>query len=210
MRKNKYPPMPSLSSSSAANQQQPSSKKKRKLSSTTGIDMIAPPKNDAESTNKYNLRYDPDEPMTEEQKAEWRKEQRKARNRASAAASRNKTRARIQELESEVDSLKSMYAAAIKRIAELESGAGVPPSAAFAPASPAASSPLRTTSVTVSPPSSPPLSPVSSASTTDVSIPPLECTIAQHAPLTSPSISSPSHDDLHGKQHVIENHSQPA
>mmetsp|Transcript_35133 Transcript_35133/g.71064 ORF Transcript_35133/g.71064 Transcript_35133/m.71064 type:complete len:228 (-) Transcript_35133:884-1567(-) len=209
-KKNKYPPMPALSSLSA---DQNRSKKKRKLSpANNASDMIAPPKNDESgNTNKYNLRYDPDEPMTEEQKAEWRKEQRKARNRASAAASRNKTRARIEELETEVDNLQNMYAAAVRRIAELEAGAGIPPSSL------ATALPLRATSTsnTVSPPASPPLSPVSATPT--VLMPAtLECTTEEQnvlATALSPTSPSPSqHDDptIHGKQHVIETHSQPA
>ena len=135
------------------------SRKKRKLTSTanrggarltqTDLDEIAAPSNDSSLTNKYNLTYEPDDPnLTEEQRAEWRKEQRKARNRASAAASRLKTKARIDELEGEVSELKRMYAAAVARIAELEGGGSSPTS--FAPGI------GRVASTTISPPSSPP------------------------------------------------------
>ncbi|KAL7528117.1 hypothetical protein ACHAWF_002451 [Thalassiosira exigua] len=48
--------------------------------------------------------------MTKEELFEWRKEQRRKRNRESAAASRNKTRARIEELEGEVEQWRSKYA----------------------------------------------------------------------------------------------------
>jgi len=47
--------------------------------------------------------------MTKEELSEWRKEQRRKRNRESAAASRNKTRARIDELEGEVELWKRRY-----------------------------------------------------------------------------------------------------
>ena len=117
----------------------------------TDLDEIAAPSNDSSLTNKYNLKYEPDDPnLTEEQRAEWRKEQRKARNRASAAASRLKTKARIDELEGEVSELKRMYAAAVARIAELEGGSTSTTS--FSPSGIAG----RVASTTISPPSSPP------------------------------------------------------
>jgi len=47
--------------------------------------------------------------MSREELSEWRKEQRRKRNRESAAASRNKTRARIDELEGEVKQWKERY-----------------------------------------------------------------------------------------------------
>lgn len=47
--------------------------------------------------------------MTKDELSEWRKEQRRRRNRESAATSRNKTRAKIEELEGEVDKWKLMY-----------------------------------------------------------------------------------------------------
>mmetsp|Transcript_31058 Transcript_31058/g.59002 ORF Transcript_31058/g.59002 Transcript_31058/m.59002 type:complete len:374 (-) Transcript_31058:377-1498(-) len=47
--------------------------------------------------------------MSREELSEWRKEQRRKRNRESAAASRNKTRARIDELEGEVTQWKGRY-----------------------------------------------------------------------------------------------------
>jgi len=48
--------------------------------------------------------------MSKDELSEWRKEQRRKRNRESAAASRNKTRARIDELEGEVNQWKNKYA----------------------------------------------------------------------------------------------------
>jgi len=47
--------------------------------------------------------------MSREELTEWRKEQRRKRNRESAAASRNKTRAKIEELEGEVNQWKDKY-----------------------------------------------------------------------------------------------------
>mmetsp|Transcript_63365 Transcript_63365/g.74174 ORF Transcript_63365/g.74174 Transcript_63365/m.74174 type:complete len:216 (-) Transcript_63365:1594-2241(-) len=67
--------------------------------------------------NKKQVRYDPEVPMTKEEAAAWRKEQRKVRNRESAAASRQKTRDRIEELEAEVESIKAKYASATARLA---------------------------------------------------------------------------------------------
>jgi len=47
--------------------------------------------------------------MSRDELSEWRKEQRRKRNRESAAASRNKTRAKIEELEGEVNQWKDKY-----------------------------------------------------------------------------------------------------
>ena len=60
---------------------------------------------------------------------------RRVRNRESAAASRNKQRAKIEELQGEVDELKSNYAKALQRIVELEAEAAAYRShASFTPA----------------------------------------------------------------------------
>lgn len=66
------------------------------------------------------MRYDPDVPMTKEEAAAWRKEQRRKRNRESAAASRQRQRDRITELEQEVTEWKSKYEEALARIEKLE------------------------------------------------------------------------------------------
>jgi len=71
---------------------------------------------------KRQHRYDPGVKMTRQELKEWRKEARRVRNRESAAASRKRNRERITELESEVAALNSKYAAALKRIIELEAG----------------------------------------------------------------------------------------
>ena len=69
---------------------------------------------------KKQARYEPGVPMTKEELAKWRKEARRVRNRESAAASRQKTKERIEELESQVSTLQTKYDAALRRIAELE------------------------------------------------------------------------------------------
>jgi len=72
---------------------------------------------------KPQLKYDPDVPMTKEEAAVWRREQRRKRNRESAAASRQRQRDRIVELEEEVEEWKVKFDEVMKRIQELEAGA---------------------------------------------------------------------------------------
>lgn len=74
----------------------------------------------ATKTKKPQMRYDPDVPMSKEEAAAWRKEQRRKRNRESAAASRQRQRDRISELEQEVSDWKSKYEEALARIEKLE------------------------------------------------------------------------------------------
>ncbi len=69
---------------------------------------------------KPQMRYDPDVPMSKEEAAKWRREQRRKRNRESAAASRQRQRDRIAELEEEVSEWKAKYEEAIARIEKLE------------------------------------------------------------------------------------------
>jgi hypothetical protein len=69
---------------------------------------------------KLQHRYDPGVKMNREELKAWRKEARRVRNRESAAASRERNRERITELEGEVEILLSKYAAALKRIIQLE------------------------------------------------------------------------------------------
>ena len=128
--------------------------KKRKLLKPTDAtgESVVPPTNASQTTNKYNLRYEPPRPgMTEDEIAQWRRDQRKSRNRASAAASRRKIRDRIEELESEVDSYKTLYAAAMERITALESAQTAPLPFSIRPE---VSSRAQSNSIT--PPSTPP------------------------------------------------------
>lgn len=71
------------------------------------------------------MRYEPDVPMTKEQAAAWRREQRRKRNRESAAASRQRQRDRIAELELEVEEWKEKFQAAFLRLEELERQHGI-------------------------------------------------------------------------------------
>ena len=197
-----------------------SSRKKRKMATLTDLDAIAAPANGCPQTNKYNLKYEPDDPsLTEEQAAEWRKEQRKARNRASAAQSRLKTKARIDELEGEVSELKRMYAAAVARIAELEGGTSTSGNIPSMPHFAGMATADRVTSTTISPPSSPSPSPLMEAA--DMPMPPLDPFPVHDSTSNSTSTSSDldhdlrNHDDLAAaaateKQHVIETTSLPA
>ena len=69
---------------------------------------------------KPQMKYDPDVPMTKEEAALWRREQRRKRNRESAAASRQRQRDRISELEVEVDDWKTKFDGIMEKIRELE------------------------------------------------------------------------------------------
>jgi hypothetical protein len=64
--------------------------------------------------------YAPPRPMTQDELFAWRKEQRRERNRQSAAESRNKTKARIQELEGEVQKYKTECEMMQERMAMME------------------------------------------------------------------------------------------
>lgn len=75
---------------------------------------------DGKNAKKPQMRYDPDVPMSKEEAAKWRKEQRRKRNRESAAASRQRQRDRISELEEELSEWKAKYEEAIARIEKLE------------------------------------------------------------------------------------------
>jgi bZIP transcription factor len=81
---------------------------------------------------KKQSRYDPGVPMNREELKAWRKEARRVRNRESAAASRKKNKDRISELETEVDTLQTKYAAALQLLLQRE--AGGQRSIAFVPA----------------------------------------------------------------------------
>lgn len=66
------------------------------------------------------IRYDPEVPMSSQEKAVWRREQRRMRNRESAAASRKKTRDRISGLENELKIWKDKYNGALMKLKVLE------------------------------------------------------------------------------------------
>jgi hypothetical protein len=72
------------------------------------------------SAKKPQKKYDPGVPMSREQAAAWRREQRKKRNRESAAASRQRQRDRIEELDLEIQEWKARYASIMAQVRELE------------------------------------------------------------------------------------------
>ncbi|GFH59276.1 hypothetical protein CTEN210_15752 [Chaetoceros tenuissimus] len=115
------------SSDLSNNNQTKSTLAPRKISHCDGI---APPVNaDCIKTAKGKrpqMRYEPDVPMTKEEAAVWRREQRRKRNRESAAASRQRQRDRITELEKEVDDWKIKFQNAINRLQDLEKLYGHP------------------------------------------------------------------------------------
>ena len=93
----------------------------RKISDATA----SPVASSAETETKANakkpqMRYDPEVPMTKEEAALWRREQRRKRNRESAAASRQRQRDRIEELEEELDGWKDKFEVAMERLEKLE------------------------------------------------------------------------------------------
>lgn len=109
---------------------------------------------DGKPAKKPQMKYDPDVPMTKEEAAVWRREQRRKRNRESAAASRQRQRDRIVELEGEVEGWKLQFDAIMTKITKLEQLAAqknltVPPQSKLLISIPKGISKL------VSPPSSP-------------------------------------------------------
>lgn len=114
---------------------------------------------------KPQMRYDPSVPMSKEETAAWRREQRRKRNRESAAASRQRQRDRIEELEEEVDDWKDKFNDAMSRLANLEKL--LPQVFSSAPSDAVSTSPQislphipSSNPLTVSPSPSPPHSPV--------------------------------------------------
>lgn len=75
---------------------------------------------DTKNGKKPQMRYEPSVPMTKEQAAAWRREQRRKRNRESAAASRQRQRDRISELEQEIMEWKDKFQSAVDRLNKLE------------------------------------------------------------------------------------------
>lgn len=122
-------PIPDLPSSSPVDE--PPSLKRRKIThvevSEESDNSDAKPsrkkvaaKKKSKTGKKPQMKYDPDVPMTKEEAAVWRREQRRKRNRESAAASRQRQRDRITELEVEVDEWKTKFDGIMDKIRELE------------------------------------------------------------------------------------------
>jgi len=81
-------------------------------------------KSGGKAGKKPQMKYDPDIPMTKEEAAVWRREQRRKRNRESAAASRQRQRDRIDVLEGEVDEWKKKYDDVMAKVRALEQVTG--------------------------------------------------------------------------------------
>lgn len=77
------------------------------------------------TTKKPQMKYDPDVPMSKEEAAAWRREQRRKRNRESAALSRQRQRDRIGDLEVEVEEWKNKVESIMERIKSLEQASGI-------------------------------------------------------------------------------------
>jgi hypothetical protein len=103
-----------------------SNARKRKISEENNNDKDSKPK-------KPQMKYEPDVPMTKEEAAVWRREQRRKRNRESAAASRQRQRDRITELEGEVEDWKVKCTDVLDKIRALEGKLGLPLTAEFVP-----------------------------------------------------------------------------
>ena len=118
-------------------------------------------------SKKPQMKYEPDVPMTKEEAAIWRREQRRKRNRESAAASRQRQRDRITELEGEVEDVKVKYCDTLDKIREMELKLGLPPTAEFIPvvrtSSPRPETPEPSNkAITITPRSSPTIQEVTS------------------------------------------------
>jgi hypothetical protein len=75
--------------------------------------------------HKKQQKYDPGVPMTKDQAAAWRREQRRKRNRESAAASRQRQRDRIEELEAEVQEWQRKYETIMEQVRMLKQQQGI-------------------------------------------------------------------------------------
>jgi hypothetical protein len=127
------------------------------------LDNCAPEKASSKLTKKPQMKYDPDVPMSKEEAAAWRREQRRKRNRESAAASRQRQRDRITELEVELDGWKSKVEGIMDKIKKLEDATGKKAPAIIELPAPAQTKPLGEPALKfVSPPTSPRNSPTHS------------------------------------------------
>lgn len=103
--------------------------KKTNAQAVTGGSANANASTSAKKKKPQN-KYEPDVPMTKEEAAVWRREQRRKRNRESAAASRQKQRDRITELEKELGEWKAKFSAVMGRLNAAEAARGIVPSTA--------------------------------------------------------------------------------
>lgn len=80
-----------------------------KVTSYQHLSLTHSTKRAAYQQRNTQVRYSPDVPMTEEELASWRRDQRRIRNRDSAATTRRKTRELISELQNAADQWKKKY-----------------------------------------------------------------------------------------------------
>lgn len=92
---------------------------------TTTVKKTVTTKKKVSTKKKPQMKYDPDVPMSKEEAAAWRREQRRKRNRESAALSRQRQRDRIGDLEVEVDEWKTKVESIMERIKKLEDTSGI-------------------------------------------------------------------------------------
>jgi hypothetical protein len=124
-------PVPSTSSAADALFAAEARKRRREILASSRVEATL---NKRAKTNakKPQRKYDPDVPMTKEEAAIWRREQRRKRNRESAAASRQRQRDRITELEEQVNGFKNKYEDMLNHIRTLETTTP-PPSMSITP-----------------------------------------------------------------------------
>lgn len=129
--------------------------KKRRVSTDESSDSDVESKTtSSKGGKKPQMKYDPDVPMTKDEAAAWRREQRRKRNRESAAASRQRQRDRIAELEIEMGGWKDKYNEMMSKIRKLEEATGSSKTAEFVPTS-RAETPVPEALTVVTPRSSP-------------------------------------------------------
>jgi bZIP transcription factor len=134
-----------------------------KMNSSSGRAGSGPNSSSGNSNGKKKpqMKYDPDVPMTKEEAAAWRREQRRKRNRESAAASRQRQRDRIDELERELGSWKTMYGDVMDKIKQLEGDgaattlSGIDDIVSGRPSTPITTTVAPTAATTVTPRASP-------------------------------------------------------
>lgn len=170
---------------------------------------------------KKQSRYDPGVPMTREELKAWRKEARRVRNRESAAASRKKTREAVSQLQEEVDTLKSKYAAALKLIIDLEASRSVNDCASFTPPALLRQDLLEAHQETSRPVSSgaaqtvsPPISPATSVTSNEdllfgISLPPCPGQPSQHQQQADIELTQDHQHPNQSHQHVMNMISRP-
>ena len=123
------PPSGTITTATATSRRPAKVAKKTNAQAVTGGSANANASTNAKKKKPQN-KYEPDVPMTKEEAAVWRREQRRKRNRESAAASRQRQRDRITELEKELGEWKAKFSAVMGRLNAAEAARGIVPSTA--------------------------------------------------------------------------------